>query len=50
VFGGSRDALCFCSVAQVCAELSSEFDVLSRVWIAPALSREMVFLLRSKAC
>jgi SAM-dependent methyltransferase len=48
VFGGSRDALCFCSVAQACAELSPEFEVLSRVWIAPALSQEMVFLLRSK--
>jgi SAM-dependent methyltransferase len=48
VFGGSSDALCFCSVEQACAELSPGFDILRRVWIAPALSQEMVFLLRSK--
>jgi hypothetical protein len=48
VFGGSRDALCFCSVEQACAELSPCFDILRRVWIAPVLSQEMVFLLRSR--
>src|SRR6185312_13569836 len=48
VFGGGRDALCFCSVRQACTELSSGFDILRRVWIAPALSQEMIFLLRSR--
>ncbi len=48
VFGGSRDALCFCSVEQARAELSPCFDILRRVWIAPVLSQEMVFLLRSR--
>ena len=48
VLGGSRDALCFCSVEQACAELSPCFDILRRVWIAPVLSQEMIFLLRSR--
>jgi SAM-dependent methyltransferase len=48
VFGGSRDPLCFCTVEHARAELSTDFDVLRQVWIAPALSQEMVFLLRSK--
>ncbi len=48
VFGGSRDPLCFCSVERARAELSPDFDVLRQAWIAPALSQEMVFLLRSR--
>lgn len=50
VFGGSRDTLCFCGVDQAREELSSDFDILRQVWIAPALSQEMVFQLRSKHC
>lgn len=48
VFGGGRDPLCFCSVGQAHAELSADFEVLRQIWIAPALSQEMVFLLRSR--
>lgn len=48
VFGGSRDTLCFCSVEQARDELSPDFDILRQVWIAPALSQEMVFQLRSR--
>jgi SAM-dependent methyltransferase len=48
VFGGSRTPLCFCSIEQARAELSADFEVLGQIWIAPALSQEMVFLLRSR--
>ena len=48
VFGGGRTALCFCSVQEACAQVSVDFEIVKRVWIAPALSQEMVFLLRSK--
>ena len=48
VFGGGRDPLCFCSVEQARAELSPDFEALQQTWIAPALSQEMVFLLRSR--
>lgn len=48
IFGGQKEALCFCSVAEACAELAPHFDVVAKTWIAPALSQEMIFLLRSK--
>jgi SAM-dependent methyltransferase len=48
IFGGRKDALCFCSLAQARAELEPVFDVVTRGWIAPALSQEMIFLLESK--
>jgi SAM-dependent methyltransferase len=49
IFGGQKDALCFCSMAQARAELEPLFDVVAGDWIAPALSQEMIFLLRSKS-
>jgi len=48
IFGGQRDTLCFCSLAEACAELAPHFDIVEKTWIAPALSQEMIFLLRSK--
>lgn len=48
IFGGLKDTLCFCSVAEACGELAPHFDVVAKTWIAPALSQEMIFLLRSK--
>lgn len=49
VFGGRHDAMCFCSLAQAQSELAPWFDVVQRAWIAPTLSQEVIFLLRSKA-
>ncbi len=48
VFGGLHGSLCFCSKQQACAELEPAFEIVDRVWIAPAISQEMVFLLKSK--
>lgn len=48
VFGGSNDSLCFCSIAEARAELEPVFEVAKHVWIAPALSQEVIFLLKSK--
>ncbi|HVU83160.1 MAG TPA: class I SAM-dependent methyltransferase [Rhodanobacteraceae bacterium] len=48
IFGGQRDTLCFCSLAEARAELVPHFDIMAKTWIAPALSQEMIFLLRSK--
>jgi SAM-dependent methyltransferase len=48
IFGGRKDALCFCGRAEALAELAPHFDVVAETWIAPALSQEMIFLLRSK--
>lgn len=48
VFGGLNDSLCFCSMAQARAELEPLFEIVRHVWIAPALSQEVVFLLRPK--
>ena len=48
IFGGQKDTLCFCSLVEACAELAPHFDIMARTWIAPALSQEMIFLLRSK--
>ncbi|WHZ20051.1 MAG: hypothetical protein OJF55_002200 [Rhodanobacteraceae bacterium] len=49
VFGGSKNSLCFCSMAQAQAELEPMFEIVRHVWIAPALSQEVVFLLKPKA-
>jgi len=48
IFGGQNNTLCFCSVTEALAELAPHFDVVAKTWIAPALSQEMIFLLRSK--
>jgi 2-polyprenyl-3-methyl-5-hydroxy-6-metoxy-1,4-benzoquinol methylase len=48
MFGGLKDSLCFCSMAEARAELQPMFEILERIWIAPALSQEVVFLLKSK--
>lgn len=48
IFGGQKDALCFCGMAAAHAELEPHFDIVAKTWIAPALSQEMIFLLRSK--
>lgn len=47
-FGGRRAALCFCSLGEAQAELARAFEIVSAGWIAPALSQEMVFVLRAK--
>lgn len=48
VFGGLKDSLCFCSMAEARKEMAPMFEIVERVWIAPALSQEVVFLLKSK--
>lgn len=48
-FGGHPRARCSCSEAQAWAEIESAFDVIDSAWVAPWLSQERVFLLRSKA-
>lgn len=49
IFGGQSDTLCFCRLGEALAELRPHFDVVAKTWIAPALSQEMIFLLRSKS-
>ena len=49
IFGGLKDTLCFCSIAEARAELEPRFDIVAKAWVAPALSQEMIFLLKSKA-
>jgi len=48
IFGGLKDGLCFCSSAEARAELEPLFEIVAKIWIAPALSQEVIFLLRSK--
>lgn len=48
IFGGQNDALCFCHLADALAELQPHFEVVAKTWIAPALSQELILLLRSK--
>lgn len=48
VFGGRRDSMCFCRLAAARAELEARYEIITRAWIAPTLSQEIVFLLRSK--
>ncbi|MGH8113438.1 MAG: class I SAM-dependent methyltransferase [Rhodanobacteraceae bacterium] len=48
VFGGKRDDLCYCSMSSARSEVSSMFVIRKQKWIAPALSRELIFLLESK--
>jgi len=48
IFGGQKDTLCFCRLAEALAELAPHFEVVAKTWIAPALSQEMIFLLRTK--
>lgn len=48
VFGGLNDSLCFCSMAEAQAELDPMFEIVKHVWIAPALSQEVIFLLKPK--
>lgn len=48
VFGGSNESLCFCSMSEARAELEPMFEIVRHAWIAPALSQEMIFLLKPK--
>ena len=48
VFGGRKDSLCFCSMTEAQAELEPIFDIVKHVWIAPALSQEVIFLLKPR--
>lgn len=48
IFGGQKDTLCFCHLTEALAELQPHFDVVAKTWIAPAVSQELIFLLRSK--
>lgn len=48
VFGGLNDSLCFCSMAEARAELEPMFEIVKHAWIAPALSQEVIFLLKPK--
>jgi ubiquinone/menaquinone biosynthesis C-methylase UbiE len=49
VFGGAVDTMCFCSLANARREVEPLFEIQQEVWIAPALSRELIFLLKSRA-
>ncbi|HJU08139.1 MAG TPA: class I SAM-dependent methyltransferase [Rhodanobacteraceae bacterium] len=49
MFGGLANNMCFCSLASARSEIEPLFEILREVWIAPLLSRELVFLLKSKA-
>lgn len=49
LFGARARARCACSEATARAEVGSAFDVVDSAWIAPLLSQELVFVLRSKA-
>ncbi|MGH8125944.1 MAG: class I SAM-dependent methyltransferase [Rhodanobacteraceae bacterium] len=49
IFGGSKHALCFCSAKRAHAELEPLFEITAQRWISPALSQEMIFLLKAKA-
>jgi SAM-dependent methyltransferase len=48
IFGGQKDTLCFCPITEALAELQPHFEVVAKRWIAPAISQELIFLLRSK--
>lgn len=48
VFGGLNDSLCFCSMIEARTELEAMFEIVRHVWIAPALSQEVIFLLKPK--
>lgn len=48
VFGGSNDRLCFCSMPAARAELEPIFEIVKHVWIAPALSQEVIFLVKPR--
>ena len=48
VFGGRTDARCSCSVATARAEAETDFEIVESAWIAPMLSQELIFLMKSK--
>lgn len=48
-FGGRARPPCACSAAEARAEIESAFGIVASVWIAPALSQEMIFVLKSRA-
>lgn len=48
IFGGLKGSLCFCNIMEARAELEPLFDIAAKRWIAPALSQEMIFLLKAK--
>lgn len=47
-FGGHAHARCYCSMAEAKAEIESTFEIVESAWIAPILSQELIFLLKSK--
>lgn len=49
VFGGRTHARCSCSMAEARAEIESTFEIVKSAWIAPMLSQELIFVLKSKA-
>lgn len=49
VFSGHTWSRCSCSMAEARTEVESSFEIVERAWIAPVLSQELIFLLRSKA-
>lgn len=49
IFGGRARARCACSMAEARAEIEPHFEIVQSTWVAPMLSQELVFLLRSRA-
>lgn len=47
-FGGDVEELCFRTIPEIHTLLAPHFEVLDSTWIFPLLSRERVFLLKSK--
>ena len=47
-FGGDAEELCFRTIPEIHALVAPHFDVLDSAWIVPFLSRERVFLLKSR--
>ncbi len=48
VFGGNAGELCFRTIPEIHALVAPCFEVLDSAWIVPFLSRERVFLLKSR--
>jgi 2-polyprenyl-3-methyl-5-hydroxy-6-metoxy-1,4-benzoquinol methylase len=49
LFGGRMSTRCFCSMANARAEIEPTFEIVEGAWIAPGLSQELIFLLKSRS-
>ncbi|MGH8183616.1 MAG: class I SAM-dependent methyltransferase [Rhodanobacteraceae bacterium] len=48
VMGSKPVAKCFCSVAEARVEIEPFFEIMRESWIAHGISRELIFLLKSR--